>query len=478
MLLPSFAVCLAFAFSTASVSPALPSEAESSPSFFSRAAEAGRSFFKSLDQSAFSEGTLSPYAAIAKIPHSISEYQYATANWFGTRDTLKDHGIEPSITYTSDIAGNPVGGKIPGGFTYMDNISFNCLLNLEKLMGLRDGYFLISALQRDGISLSQKNIGNIFPVQQVIGGAETMHFYEMYYEQKTHDETANIKVGRFVASDDFDFSPLYWLYMSRAIDGRPLSLGLDGRFSSPPFAVWASRLKIKLPESMVFRTGVYQVTQNSINGLNWNFYPNDGVMLLAQYEWDPEFFKPAETHNTPKPTTWGSPGAPPAKGFSGHYWMGGYYSTYEYPQFGTTVKMPNAFGLYWHGDQTVYKPKVESNEGLVLWSVATVCPQQNIAMLPFQINGGAVYTGLIPGRRNDFTILGFVYGAVSDDYASVQEQKNKGYPTYELIYEAGYRINMTKFTYIQPDLQWILNPGGAGRIPNALVLGAQMGVVF
>jgi carbohydrate-selective porin OprB len=31
---------------------------------------------------------------------------------------------------------------------------------------------------------------------------------------------------------------------------------------------------------------------------------------------------------------------------------------------------------------------------------------------------------------------------------------------------------------VQPNLQWIINPGGTGNIPNALVLGAQMSVSF
>ena len=47
-----------------------------------------------------------------------------------------------------------------------------------------------------------------------------------------------------------------------------------------------------------------------------------------------------------------------------------------------------------------------------------------------------------------------------------------------MVLEWGYRINFTKFAYVQPDLQWVINPGGTGRIPNALVLGAQMSVVF
>jgi porin len=53
-----------------------------------------------------------------------------------------------------------------------------------------------------------------------------------------------------------------------------------------------------------------------------------------------------------------------------------------------------------------------------------------------------------------------------------------GSPAYEIALEAGYRFQITKFAYVQPNVQWIINPGGTGNIPNALVLGAQMNVTF
>ena len=37
---------------------------------------------------------------------------------------------------------------------------------------------------------------------------------------------------------------------------------------------------------------------------------------------------------------------------------------------------------------------------------------------------------------------------------------------------------MSEFFYVQPNLQYIVQPGGTGSIPNALVLGAQIGVIF
>ena len=48
----------------------------------------------------------------------------------------------------------------------------------------------------------------------------------------------------------------------------------------------------------------------------------------------------------------------------------------------------------------------------------------------------------------------------------------------EMVFEIGHRVQLTKYAYIQPDVQFIRTPGGSGRIDNALVLGVQAGVSF
>ncbi|HLB33675.1 MAG: hypothetical protein A3F67_09905 [Verrucomicrobia bacterium RIFCSPHIGHO2_12_FULL_41_10] len=438
----------------------------------------------------------SPYEPIPVVPYNIMEIEKASGTWFGQRDWVTAHGIDFSIAYTSNIAGNPVGGIQPGGFTYADVFACACLLNTEKLFGWHGGYFTISSLLLDGSSLSQKNIGNLFGVQRVYGSIQTINFNELSYEQKFCNDSASIKSGRLVAGYEFAFSPLNFFYMNTGIDGNPQALWMNGRMPSYFNASWGSRLKVDLPGSTVARLGAYQITPISRNGLNWDFYPNDGVMLMAQYGWNPEFFKPSapstNSDDTKNNITESSPkkvnssdqaskntaNTPSPKGFAGHYWMGGYYSTWEYPQFNSGAQASNFYALYWHGDQTVYRPNRMNNTGLILWSDTVLCPQQNIALIPFQFNAGAIYTGLIPGRKQDNTIFGVVYGNFSTTYASVLQQYGQGNPTYELIYEFGYRINITKFAYVQPDLQWIINPGGTGNIPNAVVIGAQTGIVF
>lgn len=345
----------------------------------------------------------------------------------------------------------------------------------------------MSVAQVDGNSLSQKNIGNQFSAQEIYVG-QTFYWYQLFYEQRFWNNRATLKIGHLSSGNDFAMSPLYWFYMNGGIDGSPQALLINQGISYYPTANWGSALKVHLSDSIVARTGVYQVTQGGIHGMNWDFYPNDGVMLMGQLSWNPSFPLGGKREFSNEPQKGDAQSAPTSKNlvtpttlrkkFQGHYWMGGYYSTSTYNEALSMSQQPNSFGMYWHGDQTVYKPNVDGQEGLVLWTVFTLSPQQDIAFMPFQVNGGAVYTGLIPGRKEDATIFGVAYGNFSPNYATQQSEEGGGFPTYELVYEAAYRICLTPEAYIQPDLQWIINPGGTGTIPNALVLGAQIGVSF
>jgi porin len=126
----------------------------------------------------------------------------------------------------------------------------------------------------------------------------------------------------------------------------------------------------------------------------------------------------------------------------------------------------------------VYQEKPGSDEGLTFWAASGYYPQSSISIMPFQVNVGAIYKGLLPGRPDHRTIGGLIYGRFSRDYARTVEASGGGDPRYEFVTEAGYRIELTKFAWIQPDLQWVNKPNGTGRIPDALVIGAEIGITF
>lgn len=410
-----------------------------------------------------------------------------TGDWWGVRNFLDDSGVELSASYTNNIAGNPVGG-MSQSFAYADNFSFGMQLDFEKLIKWQGLTLTVSALDRNGSNLSARNIGNQFTVQQVYG-TETVVFYALVLEQRLLEDKLGIKLGRFSTGDDFASSPLYWLYMNNGIDGNPQALPVNTAFTSYPASVWGARLRVDPSPEWFAMGGIYQATSLNLyrdHGLDWSMNNSDGVLVIGQVGWTPEFFKKPATASKPsdgkslaegKTTRPVSPDAG-MQGLPGHYWFGAYYSPWQFAQFGSTETASNSYGFYWHADQMVWQESPGSDQGLTLWSAFVLSPQQNISKLPFQVNSGIVYKGLVPARDHDTTMLGFVYGNFSDDYAGTVAATGAGTPSYEIALEAGYRIQVTKFAYIQPNVQWIINPGGAGNIPNALVLGAQMNVTF
>jgi hypothetical protein len=93
-----------------------------------------------------------------------------TGNWGGYRDRLSDdYGLALAGDYTSECAGNPVGGQRQG-VTYTHNIGLALFAELDKLLGLDDAAFLVSGSDRAGTSLSGRYIGNVYAVEQIFGG--------------------------------------------------------------------------------------------------------------------------------------------------------------------------------------------------------------------------------------------------------------------------------------------------------------------
>ena len=84
----------------------------------------------------------------------------------------------------------------------------------------------------------------------------------------------------------------------------------------------------------------------------------------------------------------------------------------------------------------------------------------------------------MPDRPKDMTIFGVIVGDFSNDYATSVEPQFGTRPTTETDLEFGYRVQATDFAYVQPDVQYIVSPGGSGNIPNAFIVGAQFGVTF
>ena len=80
--------------------------------------------------------------------------------------------------------------------------------------------------------------------------------------------------------------------------------------------------------------------------------------------------------------------------------------------------------------------------------------------------------------------FGVIYGQFSSDLRNAQRLAQRLDPTVgvqdqETVLEWNYTFRFRNGAFfIEPDMQYIIRPGGTGNIPNALVVGAQVGINF
>jgi porin len=415
-------------------------------------------------------------------PTRFKTEEHLSGDWGGYRDRLFTSGVEMFGFYNSIYNGNVSGGIHPGHATYVDDIFVGFKFDLEKLMDWRGGLFVVSGINRNGDDLTTKYVGSIFSVQQCVGGQRPF-LYQVYLQQKFADNQFTAKIGRFSASDDFNASPLYGYSVSNGIDGDIRNVLFDTRFSAYPFAVWAAALLYDPTPEFNVKLGVFQTSsrmfENDDNGLNWGIEGEDGYTAIFQFGWAPQFFK-QPVHSTAAYDKGDSKTteAVVMKGYPGHYSIGFTYSQWDfYPRFAGGFE-DHSYGFYVDGDQMVYQETPGSDQGLTVFVASGYYPQAEISIVPFQVNVGLNYKGLFPGRDKDHSMLYFIYGDLSRDYARVKLKPGGHLAESEKVIELAHRFQLTPWSYFQPDLQYVIDPGGTGDIPNALVIGAQMGFTF
>lgn len=408
---------------------------------------------------------------------AVSAALYRFPNWLEAEfGKAGDKGVTPFFSYWGIFQGNPVGG-LTQEVAYAHEMLFGATFDMEKLLDWKGASFKISGSANSGRNLST-SIGNVFNTAESYV-CPTGMFYEMYYAQKLFNDLLEFRAGRMVAADQFCVLPAFGLQVNGGIDGNPTSLFLNSNFTSSPNATWGATVKINPTPIVYAAAGIYQATNRlgkvAYHGLDFSIRPDDGILMFAETGWSPTFgAKPADaTHDKDGKKT----SVPAETGLSGTYKFGGYFSTFPYAGF-LGGGQQNTYGFYLIGQQTVWQSAKNANHNLALWAGITYSPQYQVAQMPVMGFGGTVWQGIIPTRDQDQFLCTWMTGAFSSAYADSQAKGGFARPTAETVFDVSYIINLTPTVFIQPDIQYIIQPNGVGTTPNALVIGAQFGCNF
>jgi porin len=389
-------------------------------------------------------------------------------DWAGMRTGLEDHGITPTWTLVTDALGNPTGGERQG-FTGFSNVGVDLQFDLEKLYGPKRGSFEISISYRFERSLTREYIGNLFNVQQVCCGA-TFRVVDFAYQQQLLEDRLSFRVGRMAVGDDFLVSPYDYVWVQNGFCGTPVGIF----FNSPgmtayPNAAWGALVKGKPTKRTYVMGGLYNgdpsIRDNIHHGLDWSM--RGPLFAIGEVGYQAN-------------------GLRGDQGREGNYKAGLWYDNSQFTDFNTVARghSPSAtqgnWGFYGLFDQVLiqFGERGESR-GFGVTGSLLISPDQAVSQIPFFSTAGFLVRGIFPSRPMDVGGFGVVFGYFSNDLQDSQRRAGQAVQQFETALEFTYRLRFLRNAlFVQPDLQYIIRPGGTGRTSNAVVLGAQIGFNF
>jgi porin len=395
----------------------------------------------------------------------------------GQQALQKETGVRLYFDYYGDFLGNPSGG-LSHSVGYTHEIVMGGDFDLDRILGWKGAVFTASFGEGTGHNLSQ-NIGNYFTASESYV-QDTGVLYDLYLTQKLFNGKLDLRIGRMTTGQFFASLPAFGLQVNGGINGNPNNFFSNAPFHAGITSTWGVMIKYKPADTTYVSAGIFQASprlgDSAYHGLNFSICPGDGLLTMLEAGWKPDFGATGPGAATGLSKS-GETAEPANPGLPGIYKIGSYYSSYTFDKFSGGVET-NAYGFYAMAQQMVWRSAHNKNNNFSLWGGVTYSPQTDLSLMPVMGYAGTIWQGLVPGRDQDQWLFTFLTGNFSSPYGDSLANLGTPSPTYEAVLETSYVIQINQYLGIQPDLQYIIRPGGSGTICNALVIGVQVVVSF
>lgn len=419
----------------------------------------------------------------------ILERNQVTGDWMGVRPVLSDKGVEIFGGYKVEVWGDAAGG-LKTGTVYTGLLDFGAEVDLEKAFGWQGASVSTTWLWLSGRDASEDLVGNFLTVSN-IAGFNTLRMFELWFQQEFFDEKLSIRLGQLSADSEFLISDYSGLFINGTF-GWPAFAYMNIPNGGPgyPMGTLGARLAVDPVDWFTFQSAVFQgnVFAQDVNrhGFRWRLDAQTGYTFLneAQFRWnhrEEESGLPGQL----KQGVWFQTGqSADALAESTNSGNAGIYAVLDQMLY---REPGEAAGLSEDGKSAVdgksgksFKSPVEvkkSAQGLGWFGRVAFAPADR-NFVNFYFDTGLSYKGLIPTRDNDTVGIGFGYAQLSNGARGSLQNEGANPTGAEMVIEFTYQAELTPWLVVQPDLQYIINPGGTSDLNNALVIGGRAAIAF
>ena len=381
--------------------------------------------------------------------------------------TLAQHGVRPALIYDVEGFADMSGGARRGA-TYLDNLNFQLTLDMDRLVSWRGATIFLYGL---GIHGGQPSdfAGDAQGVSS-IAAPHKWTLEEAWIEQNLFGNQFSALVGRYDLNSEF--------YRLHAADlFLNASFGLGPEFSQSgkagpsvfPNTSVGARCAVKPLDGVVLRSAVLDgVPVERRTG--WDvFAKGDGLLIVNEAAF---LYRPPDGQPRRVPHRFRLGREAQLPPYEAKLAVGVWHYTASFQDLrrtrgdGTPVTHHGSSGAYVIGDAIVYKD--DSGRQLRVFS-QTGLGDPRVNRFGLYTSGGVDLAGVIPGREQDE--VGFGVAAAHNGSQFVDQQRKTGQRVdrAEVTLELAYRVPITSWLNVEPDLQYVVNPNTDPRVLNALV---------
>ena len=377
---------------------------------------------------------------------SLLERERMTGNWWGVRDSLEELGLDFNASYTFEWS-TVFSGGVSRRASSRSLFDANLTLDLAKAVGWNGAQVFVDFYSTDGRGGSAE-VGDFQGFSLIETDENDDQVAELWFEQRLLDDTLRFKLGKIDGAAEFAFINAAGNFSNASSGFSPTIAALP----SYPDPACGAVVQFIPSERFYVSAGFFDGA-GPVDGVRTG--PRGPETFFSNDESD-DWFWIAEVGF----------GWSLAERREGRGAVGVWHHTGDWAQFDSAdpdnPDTSSNTGVYALAEQRVHQREGEaedSEQGLYVfaqvgWADDDVSEAQWHAAL------GVTLNGTFDGRDDDSVGVYVSWVGLNED---------AGYTDDEVVVETFYKVQLTPWASVKPDLQVIFNPGGTDDYDTAVV---------
>jgi len=394
-----------------------------------------------------------------------------TGDWNGNRKSLYQKGLDIGLLHKSDILSNVKGG-LEEGTEWMGHTEATLSVDLEKLLGWNatTAYF---HFQSDlGSKFNTNNVGAFMGVDNIEVGTNTAQFYHAWIEKSFLGGRLAIKGGLYPIDSEFYVTETAGLFLAPPY-GMSNEVAQTDTPAIFPLGALGLRLKLTSQDEAFYAMGAVMDGRAGDPGdprhTQITLADGDGSMSIVEFGYTPP---PAETKAA------GGDGAEAEEVESFNKTAIGFWRYTRQDADIDGSGTGHSSGAYFLAERSLFAETGAPSQGLAGF-VRFGTASESLNQVDWTASVGLRYRGLFPGRDDDLAGIAITYNHAGDDFRKASRAAGDSTTeSAETDWEFTYRAQIKDWLALQPNLQYIRNPGMDRDIDNAWIVGLRTEVVF